>query len=195
MSSISEGLPGYHRELMFFLICLVFSVPPAGGETIFLCARDESRIVESGNPSAVVEGLLESLFEIGHIVFDFQGGNIWDGGGLKPMIRLAAEGGARYLVAVTVRSRYESISAAEQKLDRVSSSAHYQCYDVRTGLLLGDGHLEENNEGREKEFNENSVGFRLGEGISVEVDRICRRIEKKSSLPMAGPKIRTGESR
>ena len=136
------------------------------GDTFFVYVED------GGIPNSQLrEGLLEGLFERDHIVFDDPRAIYritWDTSGLKPLIDLASEGGAEYLLAVRVSLESEPIS---RRLERAQATAIYFFIAVKQEILLARGVLVEDNAGREENLSSERVRYLLGERLSGEIEK------------------------
>ena len=89
----------------------------------------------------------------------------------KSLIDSAAEGGARYLIAVCVTSE---MSSKKESGTSIKTLAKYYCVEVRREALVEEGELVRDNFGREEEIGGEALGLLLGEELSIIADRIFR---------------------
>jgi hypothetical protein len=171
------------RKPFVFLLFLSILSASAAAETFFVHLEERRDASNSLYDLPVREGLFNGLFERDHIVFDnagaleanrAQAGDSWSQTALKALINEAADGGAGYLLAVVVTSQSEVLN---HQLRRVRSRATYYCYKVHEEILVGEGVLNQDNRGQERVLSQEKVGLMLGEALSQEIDRICRRIQ------------------
>lgn len=134
-----------------------------GAGTFYLYIEERCNGEQGYFLTGVRFGLIDTLFEQGHIVFD----NALDPGtdsrltseGIRPVFAAAWEGGAEYIVVVAVISTVEKTTA---RADRIAGSCVFRLYDVENGTLLGKGAFALDNAGREHEFEKDALGFEIG---------------------------------
>ena len=155
-------------------------------DTLFICVEDDSRMVGRGLPSAAKEGLLDGLFDFGHIVYYDRQTDLdeWKRGNHSRLVAQAEAGGADHLIIVTVANRYFEVRRKEELLVGIESVAGYYFYRVRDEALLGEGSVESSNAGRENEIRELDLGYALGQELSLKLEEICRRNGAKTTLPV-----------
>jgi hypothetical protein len=169
------------RRILVVLVLLLILAVLAGAETFYVHLEEARDANNSLYDLPVREGLFNGLFELDHVVFDnagaLNGAEVPAAGprsqaALNALIDEAANGGASYLLTVTITSQSEPLS---ERLRRIRSRAVYYCYRVREETLVGKGELSEDNWGREEALTQEKVGLLLGEALSHEVDRICSK--------------------
>jgi hypothetical protein len=161
------------RITVFICILLLLVGHALFSETIFLYVEENGH-GEKLNFS-VREGLFNGLFERDHIVFDDvrAGARIeWEKKDFKGLIDSAAEGGARYLIAVRVTSQVYPLGDTPAS---IKSFARYYCVEVRKETLVGEGELMQDNLGREEQIGGEALSLLLGEELSIVVDGIFQR--------------------
>jgi len=134
--------------LSIFLICLA---SPLAAETVMIYTADqwsgpEERVGEDYVVFSLEDGLLETLFDAGHIVFNDYAPPLEEQDGTdrnRPALRLARSGGADYLVEIAVAYLPEGEGKAslpdslDFRLSRVTDSR-----ELATGSLAASGEAD-----------------------------------------------------
>ncbi len=157
------------RKAPWLILLVFFCCSVLDGETLFVYVEDAGQAY-----SELKEGLLDGLFEQHHVVFDdakayFQ--IAWDSGDFEPLIDLAAEGGAEFLIAVEVSP---STARVTETLMRAQSRARYFFLAVGSGVLLTQGDLAWDNRGREEQIDGDRVRYLLGEQLSQAIETFLK---------------------
>jgi hypothetical protein len=158
----------------FFWACvLVFFPLGLSGETFFVynCEMVNGELAES--PFMVKEGVLDGLFETGHIIFDDGVNNceisLENISQMNRLYKVAMDGGARYLIAIFAKSNKEILP---NKRERVSSTVKYYLFDAKTMECIGQGEDFSSNQDKEAEIKGNDVLFSLGQTVAGKVDSL-----------------------
>jgi hypothetical protein len=150
------------------IICMVICVPILSAETIFIYLEESCNNQHGIYLDQVKEGIFDALFEAGHVVFD----DVKDNGGsslieekdFKKPITIALKGGAKYVLAVRVRSETQKIS---ENSERISGTAQVYLLLARTGVVVYTGEVRLSNNGNEVELTKDKLGFELGGMIAA----------------------------
>jgi hypothetical protein len=132
----------------------------AFGDSYLLAVEESMNGRPSPLPMPIKEGLFDSLFEAGHVVFDTK-----DGDAVPPfqdLILMARDGGARLVLHVNAASRD---SAGPEKRRTIASTVAFELYESKTGRILGRGSISAGNEGREAECDGRQLGMEVGRKI------------------------------
>lgn len=138
----------------------VLLAAPAFGDSYLLALEENLNGGKSPLPLPTKEGVYDSLFESGHVVFDTK-----DGSALPPigeLLELAQDGGARLLLRVRATSLD---STTPEKTRTVTTTASYELYESRTGRILGQGEITDSNSGREAQCDGRQLGMEIGRKI------------------------------
>lgn len=153
-----------------WMMVLVAVCPGAAvfGDSYLLAVEESMNGRPSPLPLPVKEGVYDSLFEAGHVVFDTK-----DGAAVPPfqdLILLARDGGARLVLRVNVVSQE---TAGPESRRTVNSVVTYELYESRTGRFLGNGRITDSNAGREVECSGRSLGMEIGRQITKEAGALA----------------------
>jgi hypothetical protein len=156
--------------MKYIMLFLLLAAPPMAGcaETIFVYVEECCNGVHGIVLSEIKEGIFDALFEAGHIVFD----DVQDKGtgsyiqtkNFAIPLAVARQGGAKYMLAVGIRSTVEKISKTEE---RISSTAEVYLLLTRTNTVIYFGKIELSNKGKEDTVTRDTLGFNLGTGIAA----------------------------
>ena len=160
--------------LLLFIFC--FFIYPLYSETIYIYTFELCNEEPVPAEIQVKEGILEGLFEAGHIVFDDMTdtakGNLLSNENIDKLLFNVKKGGAYYLVGVQVLS---SARADDNKAEYIESTAFYYLYDVYDGKLINEGKTKINNTENNARLSKEILWFKLGKFISEEVSRFYKK--------------------
>jgi hypothetical protein len=172
---ISHG--GVMKKLVckaYLFLSIVIS-PPLFAGTFFLYIEETCNGERGLFLTQAREGLFDSFFESGHIIFD----DLSDSGkgtrlvskNITAPLAAARLGGADYLIALAIESTIEKKTSAGKKADEdISSRCTFLLYEVGTGRLVCQGSRSLENKGREDEFDRNKLGFELGREVASSLE-------------------------
>lgn len=164
---------------LIFLSCLI--IFPGFTETIYVYTYELCNNEPVPCELQVKEGILDGLFEAGHIVFDdisgSDNGNRLSKTHIDQLIMEARKGGAYYLVGAQIIT---SLKSLENKTEYIESMAYYYLYDVSTGKLIQTGNTKMTNFNKEDLLNKEALWFQLGLYISGEITHFYEKRETKS---------------
>ncbi|MBN2531582.1 MAG: hypothetical protein JXB88_01755 [Spirochaetales bacterium] len=156
--------------LLYFIILSAFS------ETIYVYTYEICNDEPVPCEFQVKEGILNGLFDAGHIVFDdisvSDRGNLLSGINIDKLIMDARSGGAYYFIGAQIISNLISL---ENKSECIESTAFYCLYDVSTGKLLKQGNTKMTN--KENQLSKEILWFQLGLYISGEINYFYNKRE------------------
>jgi hypothetical protein len=151
-------------------------LPPAAAfpETLLLCVTETVDGNPSPPPLPASEGIWDGLFESGHIIFDTEEGK--PPLPLSTLVELAVSGGARYILAARVAFVRTPRDAGPAE---ISARAGYSLYTAKTGGVVGEGTITDDNRGREKKVDLAKLGFELGNHIADKVSKLMAKRDPK----------------
>lgn len=155
---------------IFFLLCVIlFS---GYSETIYVYTYELCNNEPVPIDIQAKEGILDGLFDAGHIVFDdihdSQHENLLAKGKIATLINHAKKGGAYYLVCALIIT---TVKPNPTENEYIESHALYYLYDVLTGNLLKEGNTTVNNRENKTIMNKKNLWFQLGLYISKEISQ------------------------
>jgi hypothetical protein len=156
------------------LLALLLSGAALNAETYMLLVESSLDGAEDPGSPAITEGLMSAMFEAGQVTFDcgpYRPQADWQNLQFREPLEIAREGGAHYLATVRLAVRSlpaeplpaDSPPAETVRLPAFALQARFQLWDPRSGARLGEGELELDNRGREKELPYEALLFRAGE--------------------------------
>ncbi len=164
------------------LLALLLAAGALRAETYMLLVDSSLDGAEDAGGPAITEGLMAALFEAGQVSFDcgpYRPEADWQNLQFREPLEIALEGGAHYLatIRVAVRSLPAGMPPAAPPPAASSSeasppatggpsfalTARFQLWDPSGGARLGEGELELDNLGQEKEIPYDALLFRAGE--------------------------------
>jgi hypothetical protein len=153
-------------------ISVVFA-PNLCGETFFVygCEMINGELAQS--PYLVKEGVLDGLFETGHIVFDDGVNNceisMENTEQMNKLYKIAMDGGARYVIAIFSNAQKQVLP---NKLDRVSCTVKYFIFDSKHMECIGQGEDGSDNTAKEAQIKGTEVLFSLGQSIAGKLESL-----------------------
>ncbi|MBN1699121.1 MAG: hypothetical protein JW881_16500 [Spirochaetales bacterium] len=168
------------RTTIVFVI--LFAVSQAAcAETFFIYSHEVYNGESIPFEFRVKEGVMEGLFDAGHIVFDDVSESEEDllaEGMMDGLFQTALRGGARYLVGIHVRTE---TAAGEGEAPGISVQARYFLFDLRTAGLMDSGDLSIDSSGREDAAGKEMLWMECGRAVSEKIhDYFLRNIRKIS---------------
>lgn len=161
-----------NRKVMCVVIFMCLTLASVSGDVFFLFSSEKCNDLTVPVDSSAKEGIMEGMFESGHIIFDDVSGKETS---KDELIRMAWKYGAKYLIAVYV----DSIETErENKPAKLSVKANYYLYDAKTNELVGDGELNLEEDNQEEAVNKAKVWFDLGISISGAIEGIYNEKQK-----------------
>ncbi len=169
------------------LLALLLAAGALRAETYMLLVDSSLDGAEDAGGQAITEGLMAALFEAGQVSFDcgpYRPEADWQNLQFREPLEIALEGGAHYLATIRVAVRSlpagmppaatpPAASPSEASPPEASPpatggpsfalTARFQLWDPSGGARLGEGELELNNLGQEKEMPYDALLFRAGE--------------------------------
>jgi hypothetical protein len=136
---------------------------PLCGQTILVVVQESREGRQLSPPLPVAEGLLESLFEAGYIVFEVPAPP--RGPARTQLRQLAAQGGAELILEVTV----DDSSDAGAAFPLFTSRIDFRLTDADTGLMRTSGAEELSNKGREKAVDSKALAGEAGRLVAGRV--------------------------
>ncbi len=162
------------RKVFVLLIMIIIIITNLYSENIYIYVEETYNNEEPSISSPAKNGLLDGLFELGHIVFDdIQGeGEInWDNEVFDGLVGKAAYGGARFLFVVKIAT-YGEVN--DDNMMSMESIAEYYYIDVRIVQIIAHGSINMDNFYKENEINREELGFSLGSELSFIVDAVYK---------------------
>jgi len=171
-------------RLAFPLFGLLMAAAPLPAETYMLLVDSSLDGQPDPSPPALTEGLMSAMFEAGQVTFDcgpYRPQADWQNLQFREPLEIALEGGAHYLATIRVAVRSlpadslpdsppnpsdslpDSPLAEAGRWPAFALQARFQLWDPRGGARLGEGELELDNRGREKELPYDALLVRAGE--------------------------------
>ncbi len=170
------------RIVLAIAVLILFSVfiGYASGETLCLYVEEKTNGEPGPFPPPVKEGIYNGLFEEDHIVFDTGDKTLyrvnWEEKDFKSVIRVADEGGARFVVAVKVDTERSTDKAKEVDIEIVSS---VYLVNVKDGNVVEVGRFRATNEREPEKINQRKLGFEIGMKIALDVDKSIKKYLNK----------------
>jgi hypothetical protein len=168
---------------IFLALVFVFSPFCLNAETFYIYTCEIINGELAVYPLMVKEGVLDALFETGHIAFDDGANNceisLENVAQMNKLYQIAMEGGARFVVAVFAKSQKELLP---NKLERVSSTAKYYLFDLKSMECVGQGEDTSSNVDKEATIKGDQVLFSLGQAISGRIERLFASFEVQGSV-------------
>jgi len=149
---------------LFFLF--VLSVFPAAADTVMVYTEDSGGVGAVKESRGYLEdGIMESFFEAGHIVFNAFPETAEDleepeGFSERVSVRLAKSGGANLLLEI-------GMSFSEDEEELLPVSARYRFYELGSGSLLAEGKVVLEEMGDREELGKEEILRRLGEAVAA----------------------------
>ncbi|MCW8966842.1 MAG: hypothetical protein OQK82_09195 [Candidatus Pacearchaeota archaeon] len=163
--------------VLSLLLCLV--VFPGFCETIYIYTYEVCSDEPVPTEFQVKEGILDGLFDAGHIVFDdisdSSHPDLLAGDTIDTLLTTARKGGAYYLLGARIISHVLS----ETDKDQIESTASYYLYDVYSGKLLKEGITKVDNVKNKNKLSKQLLWFQLGHYISDEISRVYENKQKE----------------
>ena len=162
------------KKVFVLLIMIMAIITNLYSETIYIYVEETYNNEEPSISSPAKDGLLDGLFELGHIVFDdVQGeGEInWDNAVFDGLVGKALYGGARFLFLVNIAS-YGEVN--DDNMISLELAAEYYCIDLRIVKIIARGSLNLDNFYKENEISREELGFSLGNELSFIVDNVYK---------------------
>jgi len=166
--------PGQRATGVLIGAALLLSATAGFPETILVYVEQYTNGTPGPAPAAACAGILDGLFETGHIVFDTGKELVpdvdWATGGSKRLLSIAIEGGARLIVTARVES---TVEGEEGQPAAVRTDLTYYVMDALTFSTLRSAALHGDNLGKENEVDASALNFGLGVEIAAEVSGLC----------------------
>ena len=153
--------------LASFIILVAVVIQSVPAETLFLHVNDKMIVNSLDILDPVRDGILDGLFENGHIAFD--SGPREETDNVSVLVGIARNGGAQYLVVVTLS-------------DEIELSAGFSVFESAYGRSLFDGVVRADGVDKEKHSMDNSLVFKLGQEISAQIHQYFTSFQKNSNL-------------
>jgi hypothetical protein len=130
-------------------------------ETILVSVSETEGGAPLPAPQPVREGVLNGLFEAGHIVFDGPGGS---GAALPELLEQAAAAGARFLLRAEVAFDRRTASDGPPT---IWARGSFTLTETGTGRSTRVSKVSGGNQGREKKVDLRALGFEIGASIAA----------------------------
>ncbi|MBN2444161.1 MAG: hypothetical protein JXJ04_22550 [Spirochaetales bacterium] len=166
-------------KIVGVLLLLCFVIFPGFCETIYIYTYEVCSDEPVPPEFQVKEGILDGLFDAGHIVFDDMSDSsqpdLLGTDTIDTLITTARKGGAYYLVGARIISHVLSGSDKNQ----IESTATYYLYDVYSGKLIKEGMTKVDNRTNSITLSKQLLWFRLGHYISDEISQAYEKKQKE----------------
>ena len=163
-------------KLMWFCVLFICIMFPGFCETIYVYTHEMCDEEPVPYDYQVKEGLLDGLFEAGHIVFDDVNDSFLPDlittENIDTLIITARTSGAYYLLAVRIVSHMQD----DTNPKIIESTAVYYLYDVMTREIVKQGNTTIDNAG-DMGLGKKKFWFELGLFISEEISRVYEEKE------------------
>ena len=156
---------------IFAVVLAAGSVLTASSETVFFHVEDEMSIHSRDILEPVREGMLDGFFENGHIAFD--SGPQEESNNVTMLVRSARQGGAKYLVYVTLSGGVD---------DRIDLSATFSVFESTYGSELFEGIVQTKNIVKNEQIKDNLLVFEFGQEISFHVHQYFASSQNNSNF-------------
>ncbi|MBN1412877.1 MAG: hypothetical protein JW969_18700 [Spirochaetales bacterium] len=157
------------KRTVLLLIIYIFSFP-LFADTFFVFSCEKINGELDTYPYMVKEGILDNLFEEGHIIFDDGVNNcelsIENRDEMDKIFKTAVSGGARYIIVLFADTKREKLA---NKLERYESRCEYYLFDIKTRNCIGKGDLGSDNIGKEENIKGDTLLFTLGGDIAGKI--------------------------
>jgi hypothetical protein len=151
------------------LLLALGAVSPLSGETVLIAVRESLNGESCPLPFSAKEGISESLFDKGHIMFDVSDSDpVPSPAELEDM---AMKGGAGFVLEAVVEFRE---SRLEEDRVRVDASARYSVSEASTGKIRKKGEFTATNAGRERGVDRTALGMEMGKTVAAEIEDVLK---------------------
>jgi hypothetical protein len=162
------------RTIPALVFAALLPLAAAFPETLLLCVTETVDGNPSPTPLPASEGIWDGLFERGHIIFNTEEGK--PPLPLSTLVELAVSGGARYILTARVAFERTPRDAGPAE---ISARAGYSLYSAKTGGVVGEGTVTDDNKGREKKVDLANLGFELGNLIAEKASKLMAKRDPK----------------
>ena len=164
------------RKIIFPLAAALFALCAArmSAHTVYLYIEESCNGEHGFFLTKAREGVFDSLFNAGHIVFD-DSSDTGTGTRLVTLdvavpLATARNGGADVLLTISIESKANKIPTGKAG-ERIASRCSYALFEVGSGRKLAQGERELSNLGKEAVMDRNELGRSLGHDIGKEIER------------------------